>query len=91
MNIHGSFSDVMDFQKILSCITGNNQLALSEDTDYNMISLKKDMGIIMESMHLLLANSLINLPENSLKHKKINEPEKISTTKKSGRPRKKNS
>lgn len=74
MKIYGSFTDVMDFQKILSYITADKKYPEQKDSISDIIanqnSLKEDLKIIMESMHLLLANSLINLPEESFKKRK---------------------
>lgn len=92
MNIDGSFIDVMDFRKILSCITEDKKCAEQKDMISDMLlkqdSLKEDLGIIMESMHLLLANSLINLPEASFKSCTKEKNEAISESKITPAPKK---
>jgi len=86
MNIYGSFTDVMDFQKILSCITEDKKYTEKKDLISDMMlkqdSLKEDLKIIMESMYLLLANYLINFPEASFKNCTKEKNEKISELKK---------
>ncbi len=77
-NIKGSFVDVMAFQKLLSYITGDNSYTVQEDIISRMMlkqdMLQKDLEIIMESMQLLVTNSLINnmsaVPSEKSKKKK---------------------
>lgn len=85
MNIKGSFVDVMDFQKLLSYITKDNNYNVQEEVISKMLfkqdSLRDDLGIIMQSLHLLLVNSLINLPEQNIQKLSENKSfEKLSST-----------
>lgn len=65
-NIIGSFTDVMNFQKLLSFVTKDNGLKIQEEIISNMIykqdMISKDLSIIMESLQLLLVNSVIDIP-----------------------------
>lgn len=66
LNIIGSFIDVMKFQKILSFITKDNVLKVQEEVISNMMykqdMITKDLSMIMESLQLLLVNSIIDKP-----------------------------
>lgn len=66
LNIIGSFTDVMMFQKLLSFITKDNGLSVQEEIISNMIYkqdlITKDLSIVMESLQLLLVNSIIDIP-----------------------------
>ena len=63
MKIQGSFEDVMSFQKILSYITKDNCMAVQESLISDFI-IKQDM--LIEAVHLLLVNSITDLPEKLL-------------------------
>ena len=63
MKIQGLFEDVMSFQKILSYITKDNSMAVQESLISDLI-IKQDMMI--EAVHLLLVNSITDLPEKLL-------------------------
>ncbi len=66
LNIEGSFCDVMRFQKLLSYITDEHnkkQNSLSQLIAEQKI-VRGDLEIIMQSLQLLITNSLISLPEN---------------------------
>ncbi len=69
MNIKGSFEDVMTFHKILSYFTKNNYYVIQEEIITNMLLkqdlLRSDLGIIMESLHLLLANNLLDISDGN--------------------------
>lgn len=84
MNIKGSFTDVMDFQTILSCITKDNSYVVQEEIISKMLlkqdSLHDDLGVIMRSLSSLLTNSLLDLPEKSIQEKAAKHlPEKKSS------------
>jgi len=81
INIKGSFTDVMDFQELLSYVTRDNSYIVHEEIISKMLikqdALSKDLGIIMQSLQLLLTNSLISLPEKYESDIKKTEPEKL--------------
>lgn len=68
LRIDGSFSSVMKFQKLLNLITKDMSCTVYEDVIrdliHNQYDLKNDLGIIMQSLQILLANSIIDLPFN---------------------------
>jgi len=88
INIKGSFTDVMAFQELLSYVTKDNSYIVQEEIISKMLMkqdmLSRDLGIIMQSLQLLLTSSLIALPENysseAIVEKSNNEEEKISDT-----------
>lgn len=94
MNIKGSFVDVMDFQTILSCITKDNSYIVQEEVISKMLlkqdSLRDDLGVIMRSLSLLLANSLLDLPEKSIQKKKLPEKNPSETSKSTMCPKEQN-
>ena len=67
LEIEGSFHDVMLFQKLLSYITNENTYTVQQETISELLSeqamVREDLGIVMQTLQLLLANSLISLPE----------------------------
>ena len=67
MIVNGCFGDVMQFQKVLSYITKDNTLLIQEEIISNMLLkqdiIQNDLGLIMEALHLMLTNSLIDMPE----------------------------
>ena len=67
MIVKGSFEDVMQFQKVLSYITKDNALLIQEEIISNMLlkqdMIQNDLGLVMETLHLMLTNSLIDMPE----------------------------
>lgn len=71
LNIAGSFTDVMMFQRLLSFITKDNTLVIQEEIIANMLfkedMISRDLGVIMETLHLLLVNNVIDLPEKENK------------------------
>ena len=71
LNITGSFNAVMQFQKMLSFITKDNTLKIQEEIISNMLlkqdMISKDLGIIMESLHLLLVNSVMDISYPAVK------------------------
>ena len=70
INIQGSFQDVMAFQELLCYITKDNSYVVQEEIISKMLlkqdMLKEDLGIIMQSLQLLLTNSLVTLPDYQL-------------------------
>ncbi len=64
MNVSGSFNDVMAFQEMLSYITKDNSYVVQEEIISKMLmkqdQLREDIGIVMQSLQLLLTNSLTN-------------------------------
>lgn len=73
MKIDGSFGDVMSFQRLISFITKDNFYTVQEEIISNMLlkqdALSADLGIIMESLQLLLTNSLLDLPSKFVSKK----------------------
>lgn len=67
MVVKGSFEDVMKFQKLLSYITKDNSLDVHEEIISEMLfkqdMIQNDLGLVMETLHLLLANSLMDMSE----------------------------
>ena len=67
MIVKGSFEDVMQFQKVLSYITKDNALLIQEEIISNILlkqdMIQNDLGLVMETLHLMLTNSLIDMPE----------------------------
>ena len=78
----------MAFQELLSYVTKDNSYIVQEEIISKMLMkqdmLSRDLGIIMQSLQLLLTSSLIALPENysseAIVEKSNNEEEKISDT-----------
>lgn len=68
LDIEGSFQNVMLFQKLLSYITNENTYTVQKETISKLLSeqtmVREDLGIVMQILQLMLANSLISLPEN---------------------------
>ena len=66
MKIKGSFEDVMVFHQLLSYFTKEKYYVIQEEIISNMLlkqdMLRSDLGVIMESLHLLLTNSLLDIP-----------------------------
>ncbi|GEM_PF-1781238 len=66
--IEGTFQNVMLFQKMLSYITSENTYLVQEEIISHILSeqaaARKDLDIIMQTLHLIFANSLISLPES---------------------------
>lgn len=87
LNIIGSFTDVMMFQKLLSFITKDNGLSVQEEIISNMMykqdMITKDLSMVMESLQLLLVNSIIDIPVKAAKNVTENiekNGEKITST-----------
>ena len=81
LDIEGSFSNVMLFQKLLSHITTENTYTVGKETISEILSeqtiLRKDLDIVMQTLHLMLTDSLISIPENYTSSKKRNKTKKI--------------
>ena len=77
LDIEGSFSDVMLFQKLLSHITTENTYTVGKETIseilYEQTILRKDLDIVMQILQLMLTDSLIALPENYTSAKKAEQ------------------
>ena len=77
LDIEGSFSDVMLFQKLLSHITTENTYTVGKETIseilYEQTILRKDLDIVMQTLQLMLTDSLIALPENYTSAKKAEQ------------------
>ena len=80
LDIEGNFSNVMLFQKLLSHITTENTYTVGKETISEILSeqtiLRKDLDIVMQTLHLMLTDSLISIPENYTSSKKQNKARK---------------
>jgi hypothetical protein len=69
IEIKGLFTDVMQLQQLLSFITKDNNLVIQEEIISNMLlkqdMITKDLSLIIESLQLLLVNSVIDLSQNT--------------------------
>ena len=87
INIRGSFTDVMAFQELLSYITRDNSYVVQEEIISKMLlkqdMLREDLGIIMQSLQLLLTNSLLSIPENYIDSSQQSEESTTAQEKKS--------
>ena len=73
MKIQGLFEDVMSFQKILSYITMDNSMTVQESLISDLV-IKQDM--LIEAVHLLLVNSITDLPEKLMSPNASNNKDK---------------
>jgi len=68
LEIEGSFQSVMLFQKLLSYITSENTYTIQKEVISNILSeqttIRQDLDVVMQTLQLMLANSVISLPEN---------------------------
>ena len=68
LEIEGSFQSVMLFQKLLSHITSENTYTIQKKVISNILSeqttIRQDLDVVMQTLQLMLANSVISLPEN---------------------------
>lgn len=71
LSIEGSFNDVRMFQNLLSFITSENTYTIQKELLSDLLAEQKtmrdDLDVVMQTLHLMLANSMISLPERSMK------------------------